>query len=210
MEIDEALLNDLDPNGPPILHLYEWVGDAATFGYFTDPQNHLLETDSIDLAKRPTGGGIVFHIWDLAFSVLIPANHPGYSKDTMDNYKLINESVIIAVKEFSNDNCQLLPAEPADFEAGAEHFCYGKPTKYDVMFQGKKVAGSAQRCKKNGFLHQGSISLAMPDETFLKRLLPLPIVESILTNTKVLVNRTELAEGRREMIKHLQKSLFAI
>lgn len=37
-----------------------------------------------------------------------------------------------------------------------------RPTKYDVVLQGKKIAGAAQRQKKQGYLHQGTISLKAP------------------------------------------------
>jgi lipoate-protein ligase A len=46
-----------------------------------------------------------------------------------------------------------------------------KPTKYDVMWEGKKVGGGAQRRTKYGFLHQGTISLGRPDEEFLSGIL---------------------------------------
>ena len=39
------------------------------------------------------------------------------------------------------------------------------------MLGGKKVAGAAQRRTKQGLLHQGSISIALPDTIFLKAVL---------------------------------------
>lgn len=209
MEIDETLLNTLDPSGDPILHLYDWQGQSATYGYFLDPSKYMKKVQGIDLARRPTGGGIVFHLWDLAFSVLIPAGHKCYSKDTLNNYKLINDAVLIAIEEFAAKKCDLLAYEPKE-GSGADQFCYGKATKYDVMYQGKKVAGSAQRLKKNGFLHQGSISLAYPDEAFLRDLLSEDVVKTIVSNTVAFIPATEIDNGRKEMVKHLQKTLFAL
>ena len=62
-------------NRIPLLHLYQWDGPSATYGYFIDPSKYLdlnkLRQHHVALARRPTGGGIVFHIWDLAFSFLI-------------------------------------------------------------------------------------------------------------------------------------------
>ena len=46
-----------------------------------------------------------------------------------------------------------------------------KPTKYDVILEGRKIAGAAQRKIKGGFLHQGTISLVMPPEDYLREVL---------------------------------------
>ena len=35
---------------------------------------------------------------------------------------------------------------------GAQHFCMARPTIYDVVYQGRKIAGAAQRRRKNGYL----------------------------------------------------------
>ena len=53
-----------------------------------------------------------------------------------------------------------------------------KPTKYDLVIGGKKLVGAAQRKKKQGYLHQGSISLIMPDFDYLEKVL-LPEVDVI-------------------------------
>ena len=54
---------------------------------------------------------------------------------------------------------------------GAKHFCMARPTIYDVVYQGRKIAGAAQRRRKNGYLHQGTISLALPQPELLNDVL---------------------------------------
>ncbi|MCP5505194.1 MAG: hypothetical protein H7A41_08590, partial [Chlamydiales bacterium] len=118
MAIDAKLLEEMKPDDSPILHLYEWEGKAATYGYFLDPKKFLdLEKARalrLSLARRPTGGGIIFHVSDLAFSVLVPANFPHYSTNTLDNYDFINNAVKRGVNSFfeNPESLSLLPDEP--------------------------------------------------------------------------------------------------
>ena len=60
-----------------------------------------LEASGLHLARRPTGGGIIFHLTDFAFSVLIPANHPSFSQNTLENYALVNRPVAFAISEIA-------------------------------------------------------------------------------------------------------------
>lgn len=177
MQIDAQLLEDAWNRKEPLLHFYEWEGDCATYGYFIDPDRYLnlqgIQDRCVHLARRPTGGGIVFHIWDMAFSVVVPSSRPEFSLNTLDNYAFVNQAVLDAVKEFIQEHSHLsLTAD--DFAAKdlqCQHFCMAKPTKYDVILEGKKVAGAAQRKTKAGFLHQGTISLMMPPEEYLRDVL---------------------------------------
>lgn len=59
-------------------------------------------------------------------------------------------------------NTTLIPDDAPAFDQACSRFCMARPTKYDVMLHGRKIAGAAQRQKKNGFLHQGTISLKAP------------------------------------------------
>ena len=45
------------------------------------------------------------------------------------------------------------------------------PTQYDVVYNGTKIAGAAQRKRKQGYLHQGTISLAYPQIDLLEDVL---------------------------------------
>lgn len=214
MEIDTQLLEELNPHSQsPILHLYDWDLPSATYGHFIDPSAHLsseiLHDGSLQLAKRPTGGGLIFHTTDWAFSILVPAAHEAYSVNVLDNYAFVNNLVMELIKRFLGHraNLSLLPNEATPLDKPSGHFCMAKPTKFDVMLEGKKVGGGAQRRTKSGFLHQGSISLIPPDEAFLKRaLLPYTHVsKAMLENTFALLPQAspqELKDAR----KHLSES----
>jgi lipoate-protein ligase A len=177
MALDEKLLLEMDASGDPTLHLYQWEGPSATYGYFVDPAKYLdlnkMSQSGIAMARRPTGGGIIFHIWDLAFSFLLPAAHPRFSINTLDNYRFVNESVLMAMQELFHlpASIEIIPNSIPSIATGADSFCMARPTIYDVVYQERKIAGAAQRRRKNGYLHQGSISLALPDQGLLEEVL---------------------------------------
>ena len=89
MALDTALLADLGERTNPLIHFYDWENGSATYGVLVKPEQFLnleaAKERGVTLARRPTGGGIVFHIWDLAFSVLVPANCLLFSKNTLEN-----------------------------------------------------------------------------------------------------------------------------
>lgn len=178
MQYDASLLVDADAFSRPVLHLYEWTSPSATFGHFIDPSLWIdmecAREKNLCLARRPTGGGIIFHIWDMAFSVLVPAHCPEFSLNTLDNYGFVNCAVLDAVRDFLKEQqpiLSLIEEDGASLDAACRHFCMAKPTKYDVLWDGKKVAGASQRKTKKGFLHQGSISLVLPSQQFLEGIL---------------------------------------
>lgn len=175
MRYDARLLEEMGQRSRPVLHFYEWEGKAATYGYFLDPVRCLdlaaLKRHNITIARRPTGGGVVFHFWDMAFSVLVPALSPAFSQNTLANYNFVNTAVLKAVQEFLGHSVSLTPTDFLALDAECRHFCMAKPTKYDVVWQGKKIAGAAQRKTRLGFLHQGTIALCVPEGEVLKEIL---------------------------------------
>jgi lipoate-protein ligase A len=216
MELDSALLMDLKDERDAILHLYDWERDAATFGHFIEPENFLnlegVKKNNLDLARRPTGGGIIFHNCDLAFSILIPASSPWFSQNPLDNYAFINNRVIWALDQVMGAEAELLPVEPTAIDPHCRSFCMAKPTKYDVMIQGKKIGGAAQRKTRFGFLHQGSISIGFPPEYYLQEVLSggIQVIDAMRQNSFALLGQSwgakELLEARLHIRKLLEKA----
>ncbi|OGN67637.1 MAG: hypothetical protein A3G30_06160 [Chlamydiae bacterium RIFCSPLOWO2_12_FULL_49_12] len=212
MAFDERLLLDLTNRRSPVIHFYDWEKKSATYGYFLKPRELLkmerIESRGIELARRPTGGGIVFHLWDFAFSVLVPARSSLYSQNTLHNYALINRAVLAAVKQFLQGS--VLPELALQkLSSSCSGFCMARPTKYDVVVAGKKVAGAAQRKTKGGFLHQGTIALTLPDFELLEELLPegslLP--HAIFSSTFPLLQSKNAAKEKGEVRRELKELL---
>ncbi|MFI5334598.1 MAG: lipoate--protein ligase family protein [Chlamydiales bacterium] len=214
MQLDAQLLQELGSD--PILHFYEWERPSISYGYFIHPEK-LLNLDEvrkrgIDLARRPTGGGVVFHLWDFAFSLLVPASSPHFSHNPLDNYAFVNQAVLEATQEFltGKEKWELIKHDAPAWDEQCSNFCMAKPTKYDVVLAGRKIAGAAQRKRKQGFLHQGTIALVMPPKQELASLL-LPgnrVLEATLGHTMPLLDSAAHIPSAKEKLKTLlQKSL---
>jgi lipoate---protein ligase len=219
MQIDDELLEKAALSSTPILHFYRWARPSVTYGYFIDPVRHLhldvMEQDGLDFARRPTGGGIVFHLWDLAFSVIVPSKTPFFSENTLTNYAFINSAVARAARAFIDreKNAVLIPEDVPALDEACANFCMARPTKYDVVLQGRKIAGAAQRQKKQGYLHQGTISLKAPSIPQLGRWLQSGsrVLEAMQAHTFALLStdadEEDLEEARGAMQDLLYQSL---
>lgn len=216
MDFDARLLSELTPQSSAILHFYGWKKESITHGIFVDPSEFLnlegAQNLGFEIAKRPTGGGIVFHSWDFAFSVLVPSSSPFYSQKTLENYEWVNRRVLEAIKEFvgSEPSFDLIPKDGNLLDAASERFCMARPTKYDVVWNGRKVAGAAQRKTREGFLHQGTIALSLPNQEALQNILKdgTRVKEAMLAHTYPLASQIDLNEARLKLKDLLQKHFF--
>lgn len=173
MDYDAELFKTLHNRQRPLLHLYSWKRPSITYGYFIRKENFFkpdCEIEERDIAKRPTGGGIIFHNGDLAFSLLVPSNHPAFSSDVFANYASVNACVAEIMKDLCIEKVSLIQDENVEPEDRiSRNFCMAKITKYDVVLNGRKIGGSAQRMNRSGFLHQGSIFLSGPSDEECRR-----------------------------------------
>jgi lipoyl(octanoyl) transferase len=146
MAIDEALLERATQ---PTIRFYRWDHPALSFGYFgvfSDVVNHESERD---IVRRWTGGGIVFHGNDLTYSIVIPANDPAFAESSRSIYEKTHRAIQSAL----GSDAQLASiASPKISES-----CFANPVRADVLLNGRKVAGAAQRRTRRGLLQQGSI-----------------------------------------------------
>ena len=156
MAVDEALLETAEI---PTIRFYTWDHPALSFGYFgkfADVENHASQRD---LARRWTGGGIVFHGDDLTYSIVIPATEPAFSKSSSSIYERIHNALCDALVSEGRD---AVVAAVADRDSGVSDadyngHCFANPVRADVLSNGRKVAGAAQRRTRRGLLQQGSI-----------------------------------------------------
>jgi lipoate-protein ligase A len=219
MHKDMQLLASLQKEPKVIIHIYSWAASSATYGYFLDPSHHfrtaVISNQTLDIARRPTGGGIIFHHCDLAYAILIPATHQKYSLNTLENYAFINSAMIESIKAFYKNpsKMDLLQQEINATSTKASQFCMAKPTKYDILYEGRKVGGGAQRRTKYGYLHQGTICLSLPSPEFLQENLIYPedILQSMQTHSYPLLGQnptpTDFEAAKNDLLCHLINTL---
>jgi len=152
MAVDEILL-DLAPQlGKAVLRFYHWTEAAASFGYFQKFAEVQCMTALRPLVRRPTGGGLVSHEADWTYSLIFPPSDPWYALRAAESYRRLHEWIRDAFQKAGLQS-ELSPGSQ-NRVAGQ---CFVGAEQFDLVWQGSKIAGAAQRRTRQGLLIQGSI-----------------------------------------------------
>jgi lipoate-protein ligase A len=152
MGLDEALLEAMPRLGLPVLRFYKWTGPAASFGYFQRYKEVERLTALRPLVRRPTAGGLVPHDGDWTYSVSFPPMHEWYGLTATKSYCRMHELVQGAL------SCVGVVAQLAESaRKTSPGQCFAGHEEYDVLLAGQKIAGAAQRRRRDGLLIQGSV-----------------------------------------------------
>jgi lipoate-protein ligase A len=157
MAIDEALLEFATQ---PTIRFYRWDHPALSFGYFGRFAE--VENEARDLVRRWTGGGIVLHGEDLTYSLVIPSSDPAFAESSTSIYEKVHKAVRAALGTRGVTVAALYERRLERNSAVTDRryskeLCFANPVKADVILNGRKVAGAAQRKTRRGLLQQGSI-----------------------------------------------------
>jgi lipoyl(octanoyl) transferase len=152
MALDEALLEAVARLGRPVLRFYGWTEPAASFGYFQKHADVEALTPLRPLVRRPTGGGIVPHDADWTYSAAFPPGHEWYELAAIESYRRVHEWIQAAFTRLT------VPTEVAlaALRAGPGQ-CFAGHEQFDLLWRGRKIAGAAQRRRRDGLLIQGSV-----------------------------------------------------
>ena len=159
MAIDEALL---ETAVGPTIRFYRWRSPALSFGYFGKFSDVAIYAAERDLVRRWTGGGIVFHGDDLTYSIVIPASDPVFDESSIAIYEKIHRALADALNGVGERAVVAGGVDPGGIAlskhaAASGYNCFANPVRADVMINGRKIAGAAQRRTRRGLLQQGSI-----------------------------------------------------
>ncbi len=155
MRIDESLL--LTCKETPIFRLYSWNPNCFTIGRFQkieDIQNPKQYGN--EWAKRITGGGLLLHGCDISYTIVMPINLLG-KRSVKQSYEYVCEFILNFYKSLG-----LNPAWAKDIIPNSlshSSFCQEGFEPYDIIINGKKIGGNAQKRTKSLILQHGSIPI---------------------------------------------------
>ncbi len=162
MALDEVLLGRAEE---PVLRVYRWMRPAVSFGYFGKVADVEAAWPEREMVRRWTGGGSVPHGADVTYTLLVPRGCAFFRLGAEESYRVIHECIAALLVE-QGRVVRVAAATAVKVSAA----CFENPARYDLLADGGKIAGAAQRRTRAGLLHQGSIHGAAVPVDFGARL----------------------------------------
>jgi len=165
MAIDEALLCSFDRHdSAPVLRVYGWDPPALSLGRFQDAEAVLdlerCRRDGVGVVRRVSGGGTIYHADELTYSIVCAPDQIPSATSVKDSFRILTGFLLDFYR------CLGLSASYAvDTASGGERlgertaFCFAGKESFDILIDGRKIGGNAQRRHKNVIFQHGSIPL---------------------------------------------------
>lgn len=158
MGLDEAIMESVAAGTSlPVLRFYGWRPRAVSVGYFQGLAEEIdLEAcgrHGVDVVRRITGGGAVFHQQELTYSIILKCDHPLAGESVQDSYRILCAAIVRGLAVLGLDS----------------HF---EPIN-DIICRGRKISGNAQTRRMGTMLQHGTIILDL-DVDLMFSLLKVP------------------------------------
>jgi len=170
MERDRALLRAAETGSDPVLRLFQFKPPGITIGVHQRAEDELdlgrLAADGIVWAQRPTGGRAILHVEEWTYSFATPIGDPAWGGRRDDAYRRVSRLVVASLvrlgvpAEFASARDEGPGRGPGPRRAhGVAPPCFASTARHEVVLQGRKLVGSAQRRTATALLQQGSLLL---------------------------------------------------
>lgn len=166
MALDETLLESA-AEGQATLRFYQWSEPTLSLGYFQGQAERDAHRASRNcpLVRRQTGGGAILHDQELTYSLALPLAHP-LAADAMRLYRAAHAALVDTLGSLGIEAKMRAGSGPSAAAAGSPEepfLCFQRRSDGDVIVDGVKICGSAQRRRRGAILQHGSLLLARSD-----------------------------------------------
>lgn len=169
MAIDEAIVQaHSEGKVPPTLRFYRWDPATLSIGYFQKAEEEVdlqaVAAKGIGFVRRATGGRAVLHDQELTYSVVVSEQYPGMPSSVTEAYRVLSEGLLQGFINLELD-AEMVNLGSEDernkYASAGSAACFDSPSWYELVVEGRKVAGSAQMRQKGVVLQHGSILMDM-------------------------------------------------
>lgn len=164
MAIDEALLCSFDQCSKPILRLYGWHPAAISLGRFQKAREVLdtgcCHSDGTTIVRRITGGGVIYHADELTYSIICAPEQIPETNSIKDSFRVLTGFLLRFYRDLGLDACYAVDGHDSGEKLGERTpFCFAGKESYDILVNGRKIGGNAQRRLKRIIFQHGSIPI---------------------------------------------------
>jgi lipoate-protein ligase A len=205
MRRDGALLRAAEGSAEPVLRLFRFEPPGITLGRAQDPARELdlerCRAAQVLWAVRPTGGRAIYHDEEWTYSCAAPLGDPAWGGSLEAAYAATSGVVaaslvrlgVPAVLAARAAHGSLVPHE----RQGPAAPCFASTARHEIVLEGRKLVGSAQRRTARALLQQGSVLLG-PSHLRLVDFLAVPEGERARVRTTL----EETSAHAREWLGH--------
>lgn len=165
MSLDGKIFSRYLEDGIPVFRVYGWSAPSFTYGVSQTPDDDLdrdkCKSDGVGVAKRMTGGGILLHGDEVTYGFVCSKDDVGEPKGVLISYR---EICAFLIKFYTSLGLKasFAIAQPDFKEKCAPHkLCSASHEKYDIVVNGKKIGGNAQKRSRSVIFQHGSIPIAI-------------------------------------------------
>ncbi len=147
------------------VRVFGWTPPAISIGYHQEPAAILdlycCEVDQIDIVRRITGGRAVWHEGEITYSVVSPLTSPFFEGGLSESNQKISQILVQAIQELGVVAAVSDLSQIPQKNGGAlfSSPCFASTTRHEIIVEGRKLVGSAQKRDRTIFLQHGSILL---------------------------------------------------
>lgn len=156
MAMDEWLAN----RGEAFFRIYSWNPPAFSIGRFQNPAQFLkpatCANDGISIVRRITGGGAIYHDFELTYSLCCPESIFS-GLPVKETYRLLTAFLIQAYRKLGLNACYAAEYRPDENLGRKTELCFAGKEIYDILIDGRKIGGNAQRRSRETIFQHGSI-----------------------------------------------------
>ncbi|MEA3432303.1 MAG: lipoate--protein ligase family protein, partial [candidate division WOR-3 bacterium] len=164
MAVDYAILEKFRTGSvPPTIRFFWFVPPCVSIGRLQSPDT--MYNAEYYLVRRPTGGRAVVHQDDLSYSIICKRDNPVFGGDVLDTY-MKSSSIFVKAMRLLGIKAKIVRARSSSKRSS---LCFQSKSRYEIVSNGKKIIGSAQKREKEFILLQGSISLDIAREKIIEK-----------------------------------------
>lgn len=192
MALDGMLFNRYMEDGIPVFRVYGWSSPSFTYGVSQEPEDEIdvarCALDGIGIAGRMTGGGVLFHNDEITYSLICAKEDIGEPDGVFVSYRRICAFLISFYRSLGLGASFAIESEGFKKRCAPHALCSASREKYDIVINGKKIGGNAQKRRARAVFQHGSIPISI-DWKFVRRYtrsLPLDISSGVTALTEEL------------------------
>lgn len=200
------------------IRLFTFAPAGVTVGRAQDPERELdlarCRAQGIRWAVRPTGGRAIWHDEEWTFSLLTTLGPEGWAETPSAAYERTGRWLAHAMRALGAP-VELAPGSPRGVGSprnrdGAAPPCFASTARHELVLEGRKFAGIAQRVSRGVLLQQGSLLLG-PSHASLADVAAVPDASREALRARILAEATPAGPwlGADRRLERLAAALLA-